>query len=274
MNISKCTLNNITYSSIDFSRLPRTEIERLRHNLFCIQCGGYGFFRKASSDGKMACFGAEHFEQCSEYAPSEGKKARSEVAVLVSKIIASNDILNLDLGFHMGYIGTQPDDPVNGVKRGGKSKGKKHSLDPASDKIGSVNLIKVLRLLIHSPLFSQSDILINTGAKHPFKAKNLFVNFKDVNKGLLERYNGRTWRGYWGMIKSCTKDWIACGDVFIKTSSLNQREMVRLMQKLKFSEYEDFVGSYLLVLGTLRESKSDKFYIKVDEEAPFSFQHF
>jgi len=55
------------FSIFEFKLLPNDKIEQYRHSLFCPECLQVAYFRRASKDGKQACFGSRyHLEGCSE----------------------------------------------------------------------------------------------------------------------------------------------------------------------------------------------------------------
>lgn len=57
----------ITFSIFEFKALPAQQIALYRHSLFCPVCLQPAYFRRASIDGKQACFGSRHhLPDCSE----------------------------------------------------------------------------------------------------------------------------------------------------------------------------------------------------------------
>jgi len=144
---------------------------------------------------------------------------------------------------------------------------KQHTRQPVQYRNISKGLRSLLRMLMQSDSFKNSDIKIDTGAKHPFKAKNLFVNFDDITADHI-----KLWRGYWGIISHADSDinWL---------NTANEQNV-----SIPVSEYHDYikgvfnilsdddlVGAAILVFGKLYISKSDdkkKWYIKIDSNRP------
>jgi len=74
--------DNITFSIFEFKALPASKIALCRQHLFCPVCLQPAYFRRASSDGKQACFGSRHhLPDCSELnSPSRNNVSNSAVA--------------------------------------------------------------------------------------------------------------------------------------------------------------------------------------------------
>ncbi|WP_160063574.1 hypothetical protein [Psychromonas sp. L1A2] len=57
----------ITFSIFEFKHFTAQQIALYRHSLFCPECLQVAYFRRASKDGKQACFGSRHhLPNCSE----------------------------------------------------------------------------------------------------------------------------------------------------------------------------------------------------------------
>ncbi|MEL0660973.1 hypothetical protein V6255_17725 [Psychromonas arctica] len=57
----------ITFSIFEFKHFTAQQIAQYRHSLFCPECLQVAYFRRASKDGKQACFGSRHhLPHCSE----------------------------------------------------------------------------------------------------------------------------------------------------------------------------------------------------------------
>ena len=57
----------ITFSIFEFKHFTAQKIALYRHSLFCPECLQAAYFRRASKDGKQACFGSRHhLPNCSE----------------------------------------------------------------------------------------------------------------------------------------------------------------------------------------------------------------
>ena len=59
--------HQITFSIFEFKHFTAQQIAQYRHSLFCPECLQVAYFRRASKDGKQACFGSRHhIPNCSE----------------------------------------------------------------------------------------------------------------------------------------------------------------------------------------------------------------
>ena len=85
------------YSIFEFKVLPEAEIDKLRYSLLCPVCKQKAYFRKASKDGRQACFGSRyHKMDCSEFNPSARKTEEQKQIAEVEKILLEDDSLVID----------------------------------------------------------------------------------------------------------------------------------------------------------------------------------
>ena len=122
-------------------------------------------------------------------------------------------------------------------------------------------------MLMHSDSFYKSDILIDTGWKHPKKAKNLFVNFDEITEEHLDTKKF----GFWGIISNSNEDitWLNTAnelDVSIPVESIKDY----IIDVFGVSDSEDLAGAAILVFGWLKVSTSDKkkWYIRIHNNDP------
>lgn len=95
-----CTLEtskDVIYSVLKFQQLSDDEIELYRQYLICPVCSQKAYYRKASIDGKAACFGScYHQVDCREFKPSLARIKDEKEAVEVNQILLDSDILFID----------------------------------------------------------------------------------------------------------------------------------------------------------------------------------
>lgn len=85
------------YSVFAFQQLDDDEIARLRCHLYCPECQGLAYYRKASKDGKAACFGSRyHAADCLEFKPSSSRKLEEADAQIVNDIVLQHDAMQID----------------------------------------------------------------------------------------------------------------------------------------------------------------------------------
>lgn len=69
----------VTFSIFEFKILSAAKIALYRHSLFCPECLQVAYFRRASKDGKQACFGSRHhLLNCSELKSSNKKPSNKK----------------------------------------------------------------------------------------------------------------------------------------------------------------------------------------------------
>ena len=85
----------ITFSIFEFKHFTAQQIAQYRHSLFCPECLQVAYFRKASKDGKQACFGSRHhLPNCSELSKVTKKALvdlKSDLKEDILVMIESND---------------------------------------------------------------------------------------------------------------------------------------------------------------------------------------
>jgi len=275
MDVALCTIDSETYSSIEFAALKPAQIERLRQGLVCKECDGPAYYRKASKDGKKACFGADHGHQCMQQVDGGSHSTNKAVTVLVNRILVANNLISIDFNANRKdktgkvSVPTAASDPAPG-----SGASKRHDLEPGTNKISKLKISSILRLLVASLRFSKSDILVSTGSAYPFKAKNLFINCKYVDLDWLtsmQQQNRNTWRGFWGIVRTCTAAWITVADVLIRTDNLNEDTLTKFKNEKGDIGYDDVIGCRVLIFGTLKKSTSDKLYVVADASTAVVF---
>ena len=197
------------YSIFEFKVLPEAEIDKLRYSLLCPVCKQKAYFRKASKDGKQACFGSRYHElDCTEFNPSLRKTEEEKQVAEVEKILLEEDALVIDFNKKITLNKGNQKPALDKEKT--PLKGREHSTKPALKKetIASQNeakvckqgLAKLLTSLLRGSSLATSDHWIYTSETHKWRAKNLFVNIADAQpteKGAP--------RMYWGTISHADK---------------------------------------------------------------------
>jgi hypothetical protein len=69
MKLALCTLDQEQYDAADFADNSSDWIAKHRLHLECIACQGPAFFRKASTSGQAACFGARPMAKAASSPP-------------------------------------------------------------------------------------------------------------------------------------------------------------------------------------------------------------
>ena len=91
------TNNEKVFSIFEFKAMPESEIDKLRYSLLCPICRQKAYFRKASKDGKQACFGSRYHEiDCEEFNPSVRKSEEQKQVIEVEALLLEVDSLQID----------------------------------------------------------------------------------------------------------------------------------------------------------------------------------
>ena len=86
--------HQITFSIFEFKHFTAQQIAQYRHSLFCPECLQVAYFRKASKDGKQACFGSRHhLPNCSELSKVT-KKALVDLKIDLNEDVSMTIELN------------------------------------------------------------------------------------------------------------------------------------------------------------------------------------
>ncbi|ABM04948.1 conserved hypothetical protein [Psychromonas ingrahamii 37] len=198
--------NPKTYSIFEFKILAASELDKLRHFLICPVCQQKAYFRKASIDGRQACFGSRYHKiDCAEFNPSVRKKEEEKQLLEVEKVLLESDSLVIDFSAPLVKAKNIPEKASKSVK---KIPNKVLNTQPAEvqeaakseSKVSKQGLKKLLMSLLRGSSLADSDLWIYTSEKHKWRAKNLFVNIRDA-----QPMENNAPRIYWGTISNADK---------------------------------------------------------------------
>lgn len=263
MDTARCTEDNISYLASRFAELPAAELEHKRRALICDSCGAEAYFRKASSSGQGACFGARpHAPMCRAGAVDgvKGNASPEEQDMLDNP----GDLIELDLGYGRAGAGLQlPDQaPLPAPGAGGRYTGQGRR--PAAHT--RRRLTPILRNLIYCEQFRESSQAIEVPGHGLDTIRRFFVRTDQVHFGLEGRY-----LGYWGMIASVgvANDegalWLNAGAYGDYSVLVAEHVVGDLLRRARKREADDLVGCHVLVLGELRRSGSGKLWVYLDD---------
>jgi hypothetical protein len=262
-------------SIFEFKALPESEINRLRYSLLCPECHQVAYFRKASRDGKQACFGSRyHDKDCKEFNPSARKSAEEKEFAEVENLLLEVDSLQID--FSLAIKKPKSKTEVNNVPLKAINEKQKSTLITTDDEVSSIGvnplditvdksdlikpkinkqgLSKLLTSLLRGSSLAKSDLWIYTSEKHKWRAKNLFVN---VNKAIPTE-NGAP-RLYWGTISHADDsfNWLNPAEersVAIPISKYREA----LLKRFDIQESRDIEGAGFIMFAKCIESKDKK----------------
>jgi uncharacterized Zn finger protein (UPF0148 family) len=271
-----------TYSVFKFQQLSDDDIERLRQWLICPACGGKAYFRKASKDGKAACFGSRYHQvDCIEFKPSAQKSREEQDAIEVHQQLVDADALMIDFSRK-----PRRHSPANKASTGPSASktaptSKSSSISESSaisesspvpvassmdaqvqesktdyqvntaahtteKRVPSQGLEKLLHSLLRGTDLAKSDLWVytDTERKYRWRAKNLFVNFADADP--LDNKPHM----YWGTISHTdpTMSWLNPADskdIGIPIDGIKQP----LLAQFEIEDKRDLEGAGLILFG-------------------------
>lgn len=249
-----CTFGGIrkTYNILTFQKLPDSEIEKLRQFLECPNptCSAEAYYRRASIDGKAACFGSRHHvEGCTEGRSSPQREREVKHAQEVNKIITDSSEVVFD------FAASPPKNRVESTKtvlsnlKISESGSKKsHSRTAKSVRKPHLSMEKALNSLMRGSNLAESDTLIEIDKGYSYKAKNLFVNFKDAEPA--ETHKDARPKMFWGTIShsDAEMDWLnpsECNDIGVPI----QKYKNTLLKRFNIKEKRDLEGAGLIMFG-------------------------
>ncbi|ABZ78053.1 conserved hypothetical protein [Shewanella halifaxensis HAW-EB4] len=254
--------NPITYSIFKFQKLSDADIEKYRQALMCPACAGKAYYRKASKDGKAACFGSRyHQADCREFKPSAAKEREEQHAIEVNQLLVDSDAMMIDFSRQPRSLKSRAERETQTQKQAPIQKQAQTSpellsVSSSSDRvaahssnvekrIASEGLEKILHSLMRGSELAESELWVYTDEKYRWRAKNLFVNFADA-----EPTETGAPRMYWGTISHVDKELFWLNPADSKEVGIPIDKIVEPL-KLRFGldERRDFEGATMILFG-------------------------
>lgn len=260
----------VTYSVFKFQKLSDVDIEKYRQALFCPACAGKAYYRKASTNGKAACFGSRyHQKDCSEFKPSAAKEREERHAIEVNQLLVDSDALMIDFSRAPTMTKAKAPSMITKVliENETQSSSTVATTQVATDlstaeltkpiavrvedetsakkRVSSQGLEKVLNSLLRGSDLATSDLWVYTDEKYRWRAKNLFVNFTDAEP----TENGAP-RLYWGTISHTDKErlWLNPAETKDVGIPIDMFSSV-LISRFGLAERRDFEGAGIILFG-------------------------
>ncbi|USD39421.1 hypothetical protein [Ferrimonas sp. SCSIO 43195] len=261
-----------TYNIFDFQKLDPAVIELKRQHLQCPNpdCNGKAYYRRASVDGKVACFGSRyHIAECDEGRSSEQGSREEQQAQEVSQILAKAGEVVFD--FSPVVVKAKPSaktaDSATRAKTGRRSSS---TTANRTAKTATIGMDKALASLMRGSGLDSSDTVIQLDGRFNFKAKNLFVNFADAEPQ-ASAADAKP-KMFWGTISHSDADlnWLNpsdCDDVGIPII----RYQKAILSRFGITDRRDVEGAGLILYGKCfwNRSKTRKIIELWDSERIF-----
>ncbi|MBL4912655.1 hypothetical protein L2719_09785 [Shewanella schlegeliana] len=272
--------NPVTYSVFKFQKLSDGDIEKYRQALVCPACAGKAYYRKASKDGKAACFGSRyHQADCREFKPSLAKEREEQHAIEVNQLLVDSDAMIIDFSrqpsLNRASVNRRnqaqlaknehtqkPDlnstskpenkpaeEPVlnTGIEQAATEALELDGAQTADTekRIAKEGLEKLLHSLMRGSELAESDLWVYTDEKYRWRAKNLFVNFADA-----EPTEAGSPRMYWGTISHVDKELLWLNPADSKDVGIPIDKIAEPL-KLRFGleDRRDFEGAAIILFG-------------------------
>ena len=257
MDTARCLTDGVEYNAVDFAKLPSAELALKRRNLVCERCKTKALFVKEAKSGQGPHFRARPHPNCDLAAPeSERVDVGGDDKDMVRNP-GDHIVLNLKYDFE-DEVNGDPD--VNGGS--GSGGGRYTGTGGTRHAVSRRGLRPLLKNLIYSEAFRDSEQTIEIPDVDTYRVKDLFVNFTDVALDQVD-----TVRGFWGDIVD-TGDfggalWVNTGADRKNTVSvvISAKQLTSFLAQHKVTIGE-LDGMHLLVIGTLERKTTGKFTIK------------
>jgi len=248
------------FSIFEFKALPEMEIDRLRNSLLCPVCRERAYFRKASRDGKQACFGSRyHKADCEEFNPSARKSEEQRLVAEVEALVIEADAVQIDFNAPIVSSKKTTKDKSESTKESSSKKQAQSMTAQTGEEDDSLTvnkqgLKKLLVSLLRGSSLANSNLWIYTSEKHKWRAKNLFVHINDAQP----TDNGAP-RMYWGTIANADKtlNWLnPAEERSVSIPIAKYRE--DLLTRFAITEARDVEGAGFIIFAKCVESKDKK----------------
>ena len=260
MDVARCTKDGITYTAPAFEALGEKRVQEYRQLLVCPKCGARAFFRKESTSGQAACFGARPHALGCDLAAVESRY-RGGSGLPQEERINHGERIEIDFAFGAHEVThVDPVEPTDPTGRGGRFTGG----NGRRTAIMHRRLSTLLKNLMLSDQFRTSDQIIALPAGQ-FRVRDFFVPFSEAIKPLVGQY-----RGFWGMLSDARfgsqgEVWLNSGGQSNVSTVVNATLVSHFANRFKLADTEDLAGAYALVFGTLGLGSRGKLYLACND---------
>lgn len=271
---ARCTLDGRDYDAFVFSRLPRAELEERRRALICLGtgCGGRAFYRRKAVDGRAPCFGSnEHIPGC-DRATAGPPDAGGGFGVDVDEFANLGNRLHIDTRPTAQAPHHDPDTTPETGRLTPHHRG--HGPDGPRTAVSHRRLRPILRELLRSPAFAQSDRIVHYEDFPPAPTSEFFRPLVDV-----DTRDERRRRGYWGTVVSAYTSgdgtlWLNVGPPGMCSVLVPAATVTDFLRWTGEHEADDLPGGAIIVLGRCELSQGGKLYVRVKDLAACAWAPF
>ena len=253
-----CSEDRVTYTAAEFSRLHPQESDRKRRLLFCPECGGPAFFRNVSRNGRIPCFGGRPHRNSCGYAAQDYIRPvdPDDVTHFAQSNLANRIVLDFNFGVQARSDGAEVFEQAQIPNEVGSTRG--NSERPSLRRY--CRLSSILRTLIATPYFGQSDRVIEIPGRYETSARDFFVPLLNTTNNTAGLF-----RGYWGFLSDARYApdqslWFNSGGRDNISFCLGAQHVEEFCRRFAVDDLEEISGAYILVLGTPQVARNGKLF--------------
>lgn len=265
MSIEYVVLKNnfkVEFIINEFNRMSETERESYKGNICCPKCKGDAGYRKASTDGKMACFFAKHIDGCTWSASNEGDK--KEDGEDINKV----EVDTSTFGIRWNYKANKSTGIVvdNESISNEETKGKlNHVKDPSKKTQAKLTLNKILTYAEIGKLV-EAEIEMSISGKVTDLSEIVYhvSNIKDSLVGEKAFF--------WGEMKYYEGSFINLRNVNDVSILIVDSIRKSFEERYKDKFFEVQKSNLMIIFGKVIKSKNEKHLIILDDNNKFYFR--
>lgn len=256
MRRARCTLDDMNYSSQDFSEQDDAWRLERKGTLECIECDGPAYYRGKTPKGHAACFAARHTLGCTQ-ASRVSETQEGEGVAVVPAIENEGRVLQLRLDGPVprpaGSSRRAVDETPNpdGVRRyvPGTDNGERRRANHAS-----MGLRVLLSNLVNDPLYTQSNERMRVPDRGDVPLRDLIRGSHEVSAADLDRTTI-----VWGKVVSVGGE--PGGTRYLNTGpymnnpcpvTLSSERAGELLEILGWDNLRNLWGGHVIVFGKIR----------------------
>lgn len=253
MELARNAENGEVYDAVSFDR--RSDRDRLRHSLVCLECGADAYFSRSARNGRSASFGARpHRPDCKHHDSSEtiaktfANLPEAEIREPLEGEFQLRRVDDKHSGVHLEHDDTAPRPPRGRARRHTRTGGAARSLPSRGLRV------LLAKLLTEPPTRSSTDVL------HLYDGTTMLIRDACVHADDVTVQLRNKRRVYWGTIRdarfSSGTYWINTGRAAQPSIVIAPDELAQLLRRLKLEHADDLAGAAFIIWGPLRLSES------------------
>lgn len=260
MNIIAIKSNRKEYYSIfHFINMTEAERDRYRDNIVCMECGGDAYYRGPSRDGKNACFGAKHIDECSmsssnKSKSSEGDKETNEIDLQTSQFdirwnyINSNDITK--------KVEVEDQEEVIVQNK------RKYTKKPSIEKNIRISLNQILEFA-ELDIIKEQEFSVTINNKSVL-LKDIVMNIGDIDDSSLDKD-----MFFWGKISSFNGNWLNISYKNKVSIVINTDISSKFWEIYKNRILKVIKNNLVIIFGKAKKSQKGNYYISLEDTKKF-----